>query len=253
MHAAVPWWRQALAGVRAILPSDCPLCGGAARAGALCPGCRHDALGLGGRRAAAVARCRWCAVRLQPGQGCADCLVRVAAYDAVIVAADYAPPLNALVRRAKQSRRPGPALALGELLADAVARDADGLPPDTWLVPVPGSRARLQARGFNPAREIARSLGEYLDLPVMTGLLVPVQEDGRRQHALARADRLARDRGRFQATRGLAGQPVAIVDDVMTTGSTFEAAARALREAGADPVHALAVARTPPPGAHFPS
>jgi predicted amidophosphoribosyltransferase len=54
-------------------------------------------------------------------------------------------------------------------------------------------------------------------------------------------------RGAFGCTATFAGQHVALVDDVMTTGATLEAAATALRRAGAARVDAWVVARTPPP------
>ncbi len=242
--------RRTLRHVRHVLPSACALCGAAMRGGRLCPGCRHDALGLGSRRHAATLRCPWCAARLAAGaQGCADCLLRVPAFDHAIVAADYAPPLDVLIRQAKQGYRPGVLLALGELLADAVSRHASGLPAGTVLVPIPGAQARLNTRGFNPAREIARVLGDCLDLPVAPTLLRLRQDDGLAQRLLSRAERLSRGRDRFVVDAALHGQAMALVDDVMTTGSTLDAAASALRAAGADPVIALAVARTPAPRA----
>ena len=68
------------------------------------------------------------------------------------------------------------------------------------------------------------------------------------QLRLGRRERQVNLEGAFHATRRWQGEHVAIVDDVMTTGATVEALARAVKDAGAGRVTAWVVARTPEPG-----
>ncbi|WZB62421.1 phosphoribosyltransferase family protein [Achromobacter xylosoxidans] len=96
---------------------------------------------------------------------------------------------------------------------------------------------------MNPAMEIARSLATALDLPLRSGALLRLRETPR-QAGLGRRERRVALAGVFRG-QGVRGRHVALVDDVMTTGSTAEAAARALLAAGALSVTVLAVARTP--------
>jgi len=91
---------------------------------------------------------------------------------------------------------------------------------------------------------LARALGAALEIPVQSGWLVRTRETGK-QSALGRRARLRSADGVYRCPVRLPPLCVAVVDDVMTTGSTQNAAARALRAAGASCVIALAAARTP--------
>ena len=119
-----------------------------------------------------------------------------------------------------------------------------GLRPDTILVPIPSSDASLRRRGFNPAGELAASLGGCLQLPVRRGVLRRVRE-GPRQAFSRREERMQRAVGLFECVAPIVGRPVGLVDDVMTTGSTVNAATHALLRAGAAEVTVLVAARTP--------
>jgi ComF family protein len=108
----------------------------------------------------------------------------------------------------------------------------------TWA---PTTPARLRARGFDQAELLARS--------VARGLHVPCRRLLRRHPGAAQTGRDAAGRHEgpaFSPRRGLDGRSVLLVDDVVTTGATVAAAARALREAGAVSVRVVAAARTPP-------
>jgi ComF family protein len=219
---------------------DCPLCGARVRGARLCAGCEVDVTRSCREPGA---RCPRCAQRLrQPAPLCAGCLGRPPAYLRAIVAFDYEPPGVALISQLKTRLRLSLAPVLARLLGAAVARAAP-LPADAVLAAVPASRASLRRRGMNPAMEIARSLATALDLPLRHGALLRLRETPR-QAGLGRRERRAALAGVFRG-QGVRGRHVALVDDVMTTGSTAEAAARALLAAGALSVTVLAVARTP--------
>jgi predicted amidophosphoribosyltransferase len=253
--AGLPPWPGILHALRDAIPAACPLCGGRARGGALCPGCRDD-LGMDGQ----AGRCLRCALRLA-GTGCPDCAGWEPAFERTVVAFDYAPPADALVLQLKQSLRWGRAAMLGALVAQAVRSHGWQLRPGTVILPIPSSAAALRRRGFNPAAEVARAAGSRLGVPVRSDILFVQERQAVRQSTLSRAQRLDRAPDRFGVRlERLSSAPhddsglirVALLDDVMTTGSTLHAAAQALRANGVDSVVALAVARTPHPGARAP-
>jgi ComF family protein len=160
-----------------------------------------------------------------------------------MAAFDYRPPADALIQMLKTRLRLSMAPVLARLLAAAIRREG-GLPTGVLLVPVPASRASLRLRGMNPAGEIARSLAAEMALPLARGALRRRRETAR-QTSLGRRARQTGAAGLFVGSSRVRGRHVAVVDDVMTTGSTVQAAAEALLAAGAASVTILVAARTP--------
>lgn len=122
----------------------------------------------------------------------------------------------------------------GELVADAEV-----------IVPVPLSRLRLVWRRFNQSAELAAELGRLTGLPSRPLALVRTRGT-RPQPGLSRLERRQNVRGAFAVpkarTAEVAGRAVLLVDDVVTTGATVDACARALKSAGARRVDVLALA-----------
>jgi len=117
-----------------------------------------------------------------------------------------------------------------------------GQPPDR-IVPVPLHRRRLQRRGFNPAELLARTLNRELGAPLDPVALERVR-DTPSQTGLGRLERRRNVADAFRARHALP-ERVWLVDDVLTTGATLAAAARALRQAGARQVTGICAVRTP--------
>jgi ComF family protein len=138
----------------------------------------------------------------------------------------------------------GSARALG-LLSEALAAylGARSGPRELLrLVPVPLGRERLRERGFNQAGEVARRAGGRLGIALDEALLERVRETGS-QVSLARAQRHENVREAFKAARPAApGIAYVLVDDVMTTGATMQAAIDALRAGGAEHILPVALA-----------
>lgn len=206
---------------------------------AACPGC---ALPLPARTTA----------RLDGGQSggdggaagdlrCGACLSARSPLATVRAACVYAAPLDRLLPRFKFHDD----LAAGALLAQLMAQAFAAAPRPDALVPLPLHRARLRRRGYDQALELARPLARALDLPLAADALV-------RTRATAPQSRLDADarrrnvRDAFAVCPGATLPPhVALVDDVMTTGATLHAAARALHRAGVARVDAWVCARVP--------
>jgi ComF family protein len=228
-----------------LLPRSCLLCEAACGAEALCAACA--ACLPGSRRP----RCRACARPWQVSRRCASCRERPPAFEATFAAADYVAPLDRAVTALKFSGRIGLAAGLGGLLADCWREpDLAELQRLDCLVPVPLAAGRQAERGFNQAQLIAaamlarlRSRGRH-PLPVLRPGLLTRHRDTRPQSLLQSDDRQANLDHGFVAAGPAAGLRVGVVDDVMTTGATLQAAALALKAAGARRVVNLVVART---------
>lgn len=221
-----------------LLPRLCPACGDPTGPGReLCPGCEQTLPVL--RHA-----CPRCAIPYEhPGTRgeCGACQKHPPAFTRAIALYHYAPPVDHFIRELKFHQRLGLARLLGEHLARRLV--AETTRPDL-IIPVPLHRARLRERGYNQALEIARPVARALGVPLDFRSLVRVRAtapqtgmtvEARRKNL--RAAFAVQDDGAVQNRR------VALVDDVMTTGSTVQAAAQCLRAAGAEKIEIWVVTR----------
>jgi predicted amidophosphoribosyltransferase len=129
-------------------------------------------------------------------------------------------------------------LPAAELMADRIHWLAPATLLGGVIVPVPAAPLRRLRRGFDPAAELAESLADRLDASLRPCL---ARRGGGRQVGKRRSARLGAP-PRIQARRE-APSSVLLVDDVLTTGATLSACARALRGAGAVRVVAVTFAR----------
>lgn len=228
---------QARARLRRLLAPRCAVCA-LERGDPLCPGCAQDYF------AGAEPRCTACAIRLPASVGeqrCGACLRSPPRFDATVVLADYAPPVDGMIVALKFAGH----LPLADVFGRLLARAAAGVLLDADAVcPVPLAFERQSARGFNQAREIARRVAADAGVPLRPELLLRTRQTAA-QMDLSLDDRRRNVRGAFAARGDLAGMRLAVVDDVMTTGATLDEVAAALKAAGALRVTNLVVARTP--------
>ncbi|HET6725621.1 MAG TPA: ComF family protein [Gammaproteobacteria bacterium] len=185
--------------------------------------------------------CRRCAIPLEDDQEmCGRCLQTPPPFDAALCAFHYRFPINRLLVRLKFQAKLGYARELGRLLAEEIARRDVALPEA--ILPVPLHPKRARHRGFNQATEIARAVGAALGVPVVTHVCER-RRDTSAQSSLTADARRRNIRDAFVARGPLPVRRWAIVDDVVTTGATAEAVARALRATGAESVLLWSAAR----------
>ena len=241
-------WSQLLrARIPALLPTSCALCG-IDSAEALCQGCHQHYF------TRQTERCPQCATPVAASAAssplCGTCLKSPPAFDATLVATDYAAPMDQLVLALKFGNRLALAPLFARLLRDTLlTAQMKSIPLPTLLAAVPLSPQRLAERGFNQALEIAKPLSRTLGIALDAYALRRVRNT-QAQALLHPDERHKNIRNAFtvshQAIERLRGQHVGIIDDVITTGQTLNELAATLKRFGATRVTNLVFARTPP-------
>ncbi len=219
-----------------------PRCGGCGKfAERWCPQCQA------GIERLPIPVCQVCGLPISQAGVCGSCQATPPEYRGLRSVCAYNGPARSAVIRLKYSRD----LGLGEALAHHLEELYNHLSWSIDLVTcVPLSRGRLKDRGYNQAAMLARPLALAIQRPFVPVLLRKTRESPT-QVGLSASQRRKNVEGAFEAgdQRVFSGRKVLVIDDVTTTGSTMNACARALIQAGAAEVYGLTFARA---GLHDP-
>jgi len=187
--------------------------------------------------------CRVCAVQLAPApvsaSVCGRCHRHPPHFDAVNFAFRYRQPL---IKRLHEIKFGGKFEYL-ESAGQSLARASEQvMPRPDLIVPLPLHPQRLRKRSFDQAVEIARVVSRRLAIPLARDGLRRIRET-RPQTTLRPAEREKNTRAAFHCPRPLDANRIALIDDVLTTGATCNAAALSLKRAGVAKVSVWVLAR----------
>jgi len=222
-----------------MFPRSCCACGGAVQAeteSGLCWDCRAATLAI------SPPWCERCGMviagRVDHRFTCARCQEQEPAFDQAQSLFRYEggvrDAIHALKYRRDFSVIPDLARLLGAGLAVYIPVTAE-----TVFTPVPLHTRKHRRRGFNQSVEILRRLPG--GVPIWEGL--ERVKDTETQTHLSAAGRRENVKGAFRAEKGSVPRHVVLFDDVMTTGSTVDACAKALRRGGAEKINVVTLAR----------
>jgi len=190
--------------------------------------------------------CLTCGEEL-PGAGvelCDNCSRCNSAFTRIVAPYRYAFPLDRLLHSQKYGDKRVLGRIFGVLLATSVrAMTEAGMALPCRLIPVPLHADRRKMRGYNQSADIARWCAHELGLQSSSQAVSRVFDTGSLA-GLSRVERQYRILGAFRAHDSVAGQHLAIIDDVLTTGSTARELARELYDTGAASVELWVLART---------
>ena len=187
--------------------------------------------------------CTRCALPLPSNSAdvCGNCQQKLPYYDTALAPFHYTFPVDRLIQQLKFHGKLSNARLLGNLMADCLLQWRVDLPE--CIIPVPLHLRRLQARGFNQSLELGRFIGRRLNIPIDAQSVTRIKHT-RPQMELPLKVRRRNVGGAFAASQSFHYQHVAVVDDVVTTGSTVNELARTLRRAGVKRIQVWSCART---------
>lgn len=213
-----------------------PSCAGCGKYGVLwCDTCAQDIVPI------LLPICPRCGEPQQLGRRiCRTCEDTTLHFVALRSYAQFQGKLRSAVHQLKYRRN----VSLGYVLAQPMIKELSGLDwPVDLVTPVPLSLARMAERGYNQASLLARPIAIYFQKEYQPKVIRRNRETQSQVDLpmFARKENVA---GAFTADRRLsAGKQVLVIDDVITTGSTLNACAKALMDAGAEAVYGYSLAR----------
>lgn len=172
---------------------------------------------------------------------CGSCLHKPPIFDACFCAFEYRAPISDDICRLKYGDQPQLAKRLAQLFIQELNQYDIELPDA--LISVPMHKSKLRKRGFNQSHELAKCISKQLDLPLTTGALKKAKPTPR-QATQTLIQRKTNLKGSFEVQEKLPFKHIAIVDDVVTTGSTAEEIAKILKKNGVDYIQVWGIART---------
>ncbi len=213
------------------------MCGEAIKNFGLCIACRLELPWV-------INGCQHCANPLPSiSPLCGKCLQKPPPYDLILALFYYRPPIDHLLGSLKFANQLAYAQFLGQLLAEKVHAHYATHPKPELIIPMPLHVKRLQQRGFNQAVELSRPLAKMLAIPLSLHHCVRVIAT-QPQSSIPASARQQNMVEAFTVVSAITAKHVAIVDDVVTTGSTVIELVKTLRKSGVTRVDVWCCART---------
>ena len=218
------------------LPPRCAGCGTiVADLHSFCADCwtKVDFLGESG--------CSTCGIPLDAtdADSCGACIAQPPTINRTRAAVAYDELSRSIALRLKYGRKVALARTMARYMAPLVRSDGQPI-----LVPVPLHRSRLWQRGFNQSALVARELAKTTGLRADPHLLKRVKRTpALKGMSLRQRRKLVAGAFKVKPEADLQGRTIVLVDDVLTTGSTANACAKALQTAGAARVELVSWAR----------
>lgn len=227
--------------VNAILPPTCPICGkpkpfcGKKRLD-ICPGCREK---IGYIKEPVCLKCGK-SIQDDDDEFCRDCGRGLHIYDQAAAVYEYSRAVKNSIYRFKYYNKREYASSYAAEMVRSCGGMINVWSPDV-IMPVPIHSSRLKERGYNQAGLIAAELGRLMGIPVdETSLKRVVRTTPMKE--LNNLQRIKNLQNAFQVDRkDVIYKKVLIVDDIYTTGATFDACAAVLKESGTQEVYGVSL------------
>lgn len=217
-----------------LFPQPCILCNAAnGNELGLCPACLSDLPFHQGEY------CPQCGLPSTNNFMCGACIASPPDFDATRSIFRYEYPISQLVQHYKYGQQ----LHLGNLFAKLLEQKLSAHKLPDLIIPMPLHPKRLTERGFNQSLEVAKILGKALNIRVDYTTCLRTKYSPP-QASLPLKQRATNIKGAFACTKSLTGLRVALIDDVMTTGASLNALAKAVKAKGASHVECWVIART---------
>ena len=212
----------------------CPICGNPSGA-EICPNCRKQLF-------KATTHCLKCSKLLKKAVICPRCLKNPPQLDELLICFDYRDTARELVLAAKYGRNRLALKFMAGQIQEKFLENQNNLKIDL-IIPIPLTKQRLEERGFNQSHYLAENLKKFAELDKK--LLIKINKNpqsGIKEAELRRKNIL----GAFSLTdkEKIKGKNILLIDDVYTTGSTLNEAAKLLKNNKANKIFALTFAAT---------
>jgi len=215
-----------------LLPIPCRLCGAHCQHHALCDACINDLPLLG-------PACPRCAMPTPQAQLCGQCLTKPLEQDLSFSLFRYQDPLKRLLADFKYHDK----VYLAQLFAELMVKPLNTRALPQLLIPIPLHSKRLRQRGYNQSLELAKTLSKHLSIPLSKHTLTKTINTPP-QASLPFKQRKTNIQRAFSLTDENIPAHIALIDDVLTTGHTANAAAKLLRQKGVETIELWTIART---------
>tara|TARA_R110002049_G_scaffold49015_3_gene140702 strand:+ start:519 stop:1235 length:717 start_codon:yes stop_codon:yes gene_type:complete len=214
-----------------LMPIPCRLCGTMNQHQAICDACLQNFPALGDA-------CPRCALPISNAYVCGHCLKQPPEQDLSFSLYPYLAPIDRLIADLKYYDN----VFLSQFFAQLMYDKLKNRPPPDLLIPIPLHPNRLRQRGYNQSFELAKALSVKLGIPSSNNYLIRTI-DTKSQASIPFKARKQNIQNAFKSIQTTVPAHIAIIDDVLTTGHTANAAVKQLRQAGASTIEIWTIAR----------